>query len=495
MTPRFVCLHGHFYQPPREDPWTGDVPNEISAAPFHDWNVRIDHECYQANCRARILDQAGHVSDVLNNFSRISFNIGPTLVAWMKTHAPSTLAAIIEADHVSRIVHGGFGNAIAQAYNHIIMPLASPQTQRTQIAWGIADFRHHFGRPPLGMWLPETAVCNQTLALLAECGIQFTILAPGQAQRIRALDSDTWHPVSVDTLDTSVPYTVHPTSTTSITVFFYDGRLAHQVAFGGLLNNGDTFAEALRSGLARPHRSGTLIHVATDGETYGHHHRFGEMALAYALRKIETHSNTRLTNYSEYMQSHPPEREVQIIENSSWSCAHGIERWRTDCGCKTGGDPAWNQRWRAPLREGIEFLFSQVEELGRRFAKPLFHDHDLARDTATWLWLDRGAHRVPHLQQHLRNPTHDNVTLATDFLTLEYQAMLMLTSCGWFFDDLLDLGSQQVLRYATRVLQMAETLDPQSTRRHQFLNIVERACSNRGSTARELVEAWSGEHS
>ncbi len=362
---RFVCVHGHFYQPPRENPWLEAVETQDSAAPYHDWNERITAECYAPNGAARIVDSKNRILRITNNYARMSFNLGPTLLSWMQEKAPLTYAMIRDADRLSQRQFGGHGSAMAQVYNHIIMPLASTRDRETQIAWGIADFEHRFGRMPEGMWLAETAVDLQSLDLLARHGIRFTILAPHQCARVRLLASGTapgateavrdagWEETPDASVDTTRPYVVQTSPGHSIAVFFYNGPVSRAIAFDGLLNSGEAFAERLLGGFSNGSEA-QLVHVATDGESYGHHHRHGEMALAYALQLIEE-GDAKLTNYGQFLAKFPPTYQAQIVENSSWSCFHGVERWRSDCGCN-GGKAGWNQKWRAPLRKALDQL-------------------------------------------------------------------------------------------------------------------------------------------
>jgi len=456
MTDRWICVHGHFYQPPRESPWLEAIEIQDSASPYHDWNDRITAECYAPNGAARLLDADRRILAITNNYARISFNIGPTLFAWMERAAPGAYARILDADRESRARCGGHGNAIAQAYNHMIMPLASPRDRRTQVLWGVADFRHRFGRDPEGMWLPETAVDTATLEELAAAGIAFTILAPHQAARVRPLGADEWIDVSGGRMDPKRPYVCRLPSGRTIALFFYDGPISHSVAFEGLLNSGEGFAHRLAQGFAdRP--DAQLVHVATDGESYGHHHRFGEMALAAALGMVEKRKLGRLTNYGEYLARYPPTYEVEIVERTSWSCVHGVERWRSNCGCRAG-HPGWTQAWRAPLRDAIDWLRDEVAEVYERVGGRWLRDPWAARDAYIGVVLERtpeaaaaffAAHARPGLDDEGRRR-------AFEMLEMQRHAMLMYTSCGWFFDELSGIETVQVIKYAARALQLAE---------------------------------------
>src|SRR3989442_6714170 len=335
MNERCLCIHGHFYQPPRENPWLEEVEVEDSAAPFHDWNEKITSECYELNTVSRILGADQKIAEVVNNYSKISFNFGPTLFSWLEKHRNDVYKQILESDRESCEKYHGHGNALAQCYNHLIMPLASDRGKNTQVRWGIADFRKRFGRNPEGMWLPETAVDTATLEILADHDIKFTILAPQQAQAVRQFKKE-WIDVSDRKIDATCAYRCSLGGARFIDIFFFDGAVSAEISFGGLLGNGERLVERLMKGFASQSKRPQLMHVATDGETFGHHHRFGDMAIAYAIKKIEREGLAQITNYSEYLGLQPPQYEVKIFENTSWSCAHGVERWRADCGCSTG---------------------------------------------------------------------------------------------------------------------------------------------------------------
>lgn len=457
---RYVCIHGHFYQPPREHPWFEAVQVQDSAYPYHDWNERVAYECYAPNAASRILDRDGLVADIVNNYSQISFNFGPTLLSWLDPSMPSVYGAILAADRESRKRFGGHGSAMAQSYNHMIMPLASERDRRTQIAWGIRDFSSRFGRLPEGMWLPETAVDTPTLEALAEQGIKFTVLAPRQARRVRPLGAVRWQDVSGERIDTRRPYRQRLPSGKSIALFFYDGPAARAVAFEGLLHDGESLAGRLLGGFDREQPGPQLAHIATDGETYGHHHRHGDMALAFAVKRIEESGDARLTVYGEYLDLHPPTDEVDIVENSSWSCEHGIERWRSDCGCRAGRHPGWRQGWRGPLRAALDWLRDEVAGPYETEAARMFDDPWKARDDYIEIILDRSPHRVGRfLEEHGgRRRNERSAERALKLLELQRHAMLMYTSCGWFFEEISGIETIQVLQYAARVIQLAEDL-------------------------------------
>jgi alpha-amylase/alpha-mannosidase (GH57 family) len=460
----FVCIHGHFYQPPRENPWLETVETQDTAAPYHDWNERICAECYAPNGAARIQNEKNQITRIVNNYARISFDFGPTLLSWLKENAPRTHRMVLDGERRSRKSYKGHSSAMAQVYNHIILPLASRRDRITQIRWGIADYQDHYGLPPEGMWLAETAADTETLELLALHGIKFTLLAPHQCKRIRPLSDDAAQPETswTDTpdakVDTSRPYLVRFESGVSIAVFFYDGPTSRAIAFEGLLNSGEGFAARLKAGFKEGSEP-QLVHVATDGESYGHHHRYGEMALAYALRLLEQDKTVRLTNYGNFLAQFPSEYECEIEDNTSWSCMHGVERWRSDCGCN-GGHPGWNQAWRAPLRQALDELRDALAPLTEQEGAKLFHDVWAARDGYIQVILDRDEEPVQRFfDEHQSHPlTEAERVRALELMELQRHAQLMYTSCGWFFDDISGIETVQVIAYAARVLQLAQDL-------------------------------------
>jgi alpha-amylase/alpha-mannosidase (GH57 family) len=445
-----VCVHGHFYQPPREDPWLGAIEPQASAAPYHDWNERITAECYRPNSAARILDESGRELAAVNNYSRISFDFGPTLLTWIEQFAPDVYAAVLAAD---KVAHG----AMAQAYNHIILPLANARDRATQVIWGGRDFAHRFGREPEGMWLPETAVDTASLEELAAAGIQFTVLAPRQARRVRRFGTSRWQDVSGGRVDPHFAYQVRLPSERHIAVFFYDAGLSQAVAFEGLLNDGHAFAGRLASAFDARRREPQLVSIATDGESYGHHHRFGEMALAAALRCLDQSAEASVTNYRAFLAKHPPAREVEIFENTSWSCIHGIERWRADCGCNSGGFPAWRQAWRAPLRSALDWLRDQLAHAFQQAALKLLWNPWAARNDYIGILLDRSpAAADSFLRHHARRALSEpERTQIWNLMEMQRMAMFMFTSCGWFFDDISGLEASQILAYAARAVELA----------------------------------------
>jgi len=459
---RYICVHGHFYQPPRENPWLEVVERQDAAYPFHDWNARITAECYAPNARARTLDTKGRITQLINNYARLSFNVGPTLLGWMKDEAPDTYAAILEADRRSARRFGGHGSAMAQVYNHVIMPLQSERDRRTQIRWGIADFRYRFGREPAGMWLAETAADDLTLELLVDEGITFTVLSPYQAAATRPEGTSRWHDVTGGRVDPTRPYRVPLPSGRSIAVFFYDGPISQGVAFEGLLDSAEVFEQRLLDGFSD--RGGPqLVNIATDGESYGHHHKHGEMALAATLQRIAKRDDVQLTNYAQYLDLHPPDHEAQIVQASSWSCAHGVERWRADCGCGSGGGT--HQRWRAPLRAALTSLHARLDDRFEELGSTVFVAPWEARDAYHHVVLHRADHLVDYLATHTRGPLDDDQRrLALHLLEMQRYGQLMFTSCGWFFEELSRPEGTQVLMYAARAMQLAARVDRLSGR-------------------------------
>ncbi|HXB62232.1 MAG TPA: DUF3536 domain-containing protein [Acidobacteriaceae bacterium] len=506
---RYVCVHGHFYQPPRENPWLETIEVQESAAPYHDWNDRLTAECYAPNGASRIVNLENEIVRIVNNYSRMSYNFGPTLLSWLADFAPRTYRMILDADTTSQHRFSGHGSAMAQVYNHIIMPLADERDARTQIRWGIADFEYRFDRKPEGMWLAETAVNRKVLDLLAQEGIKFTVLAPLQCARIRhkrpsavegiappgslaeaaangGASREDWIGTPDATVDPTHPYTVPLDDGRSITVFFYDGPASRAIAFEALLNSGEDFARRLTAGFhdvinpEHPEKA-ELAHVATDGESYGHHHRHGEMALSYALHYVEDEKLARLTNYGEFLERFPPQWEAEVEENTSWSCAHGVERWRSNCGCN-GGKPGWNQEWRGPLRQALDYLRDATAPLAEAVAAPLLKDLWAARDAYIQLILDRSAASTTKFFSD--HATHElspaERTRVLELLELERHTQLMYTSCGWFFDEVSGIETVQIIGYAGRVLQLANKLfgDPGRALETEFLRILSNAQSN-----------------
>jgi alpha-amylase/alpha-mannosidase (GH57 family) len=492
-----LIIHGHFYQPPRENPWTGVVETQPSAAPFHDWNERIHSECYQPNAFARIVDPPAGKEMIINNYAGLSFNFGPTLLSWLETNHPDTYERIIVADRESANTRGGHGNAIAQAFGHPILPLCNEGDRRTQIRWGVADFRYRFGRDPEALWLPETACNDAVLGSLIDEGLRFVILAPHQAARARAIGENQWRDVNEENLGTSVAYRYshRDGSGRSIAVFFYDGATSRAIAFENLLKSSrelvDRFVQAAGDR--------DLLNIATDGETYGHHFKFGDICLAHALEGEATARGFQITNYGAYLEDHPPQFEVEInsgadAQGTSWSCPHGTGRWIRDCGCRGGGEPAWNQSWRTPLRQALDFLRDQNAAHFEETRGALFLDPWGARDDSIALILNHYQSREQFLHKHAgRWLAAEEQRRALAFLETQRMALLMFTSCGWFFNDISGIETIQILEYAARAIDLMEQLGLPPVR-ERFLEILAEAGSNKpelGNGAdiyRQLVE-------
>ena len=476
---RYLCIHGHFYQPPRENPWLGAIEFQDSAFPYHDWNERVCAECYAPNGASRILDRQGRIALLVNNYSRISFNFAPTLLSWLEEKAPWTYEQILAADEQSRKEFSGHGSALAQPYNHVILPLASERDKYTQVIWGIRDFQYRFRRDPEGMWLPETAVDVDTLECLSSAGIKFTILAQHQASAWRRRPWNDWTSSDAGHIDPTRAYRCSLPSGRAITLFFYDGAISHAVAFEKLLANGENFAHRLLSGFNDARTWPQLMHIATDGETYGHHHHAGDMALAYALDYIQRNQLARLTNYGEYLANHPPDDEVAIKSRTSWSCMHGVDRWEADCGCNSGTNTSWNQQWRRPLRDALNWLRDFLAPYYEAEGKLLFNDPWAARDEYIAAVSDRSAGTADRfLAQHcVPGLPEDQQIRALKLLEVQRHLMLMFTSCAWFFDELTGLEAVQSMRYAGCAIRSAQellTVDPEE----EFLQRLEQAWSN-----------------
>ncbi len=491
---RYICIHGHFYQPPRENPWLEAVEVQDSAAPWHDWNDRISAECYAPNATTRLLDGHNRITSIVNNYGSISFNFGPTLLAWLKEKLPDVHTSIVEADRRSGERFSGHGNAMAQVYNHVILPLANTRDKKTQVLWGVRDFESRFGRKPEGMWLAETAVDTATLEVLAAHDIRFTVLSPFQAARTRKLGvGGHWKDVDGARIDPSRAYVCRLPSGKCISLFFYDAPVSQAVAFEQLLDNGEKLASRLVSAFSDKRPWNQLVHIATDGESYGHHHQHGEMALGYALKHIEENHLAKLTNYGEFLEKNPPTHEVQIHDGSAWSCSHGVGRWKENCGCNSGGHGDWNQNWRAPLRQALDWLRDELAPRYEAAARELLKDPWAARDDYIDVILNR-APEVRHAfyQKHATRELQDeDCVRLLQLMEMQRHAMLMYTSCGWFFDDLSGIETVQVIQYAARALQLArfvlgEDFEP------GFLERLDHARSNlpEHGTGRQIYEKF-----
>jgi alpha-amylase/alpha-mannosidase (GH57 family) len=495
---RFICIHGHFYQPPRENPWLEEVEFEDTAYPYHDWNEKITAECYAPNAASRILDAEGRIIDIVNIYSKISFDFGPTLLSWLERHKPDVYEALIEADRLSMENFSGHGSAIAQAYNHMIMPLANKNDKYTQVIWGIKDFQKRFGRLPEGMWLPEAAVDLETLETLSDSGIKFTILSQRQAKKVRKVEGDgDWNDVSGENIDPKMAYLCVLPSGRHMNIFFYDGPISQDVSFGGLLKNGEAFAKRLLSAFNEQESRPQIVHIATDGETFGHHHHHGDMALSYGLHYIESSGFAKLTNYSEYLEKFPPAYQVAISENTSWSCAHGVERWKANCGCKTGLHAGWSQTWRRPLRDAMDWLRDRLIPIYNDEAGKYFKDTGEARNGYIEVILDRSQDNVERfITKHSEKIlSMEEKVSSLKLLEMQRNAMLMYTSCGWFFDDVSGIEAVQVMLYASKAIQYIEELCGISLE-PEYMQCLENAPSNIFKNGAEIYKqsvkpAWS----
>ncbi len=466
----YVTVHGHFYQPPRENPYLDAIERQPSASPFHDWNERIHHECYRPNAFARVLNDQGELVGIVNNYEYLSFNIGPTLMSWLERNDVEVYQRILEADRKSCARLNGHGNAIAQVYNHIIMPLANERDKYTQIRWGKADFRSRFGRDPEGMWLAETAVDYATLAALVAEEIRFIVLAPSQAQRCRPLPTEEqpatqWYEVGGSQIDSTRPYRcfLQPKISDSslpdnpyIDIFFYDGPISRDMGFSDVLYNSHHLTGRIGQAVRGDHRPAQLISVATDGETFGHHKGGTEKTLAYAFLEEFPSRDWTVTNFAHYLSLSPPSWEVELKPVTAWSCAHGVDRWQDNCGCG-GEDGVWHQKWRRPLRNALDWLRDQLVKVYEEAGSQFFRDPWVARDTYIQVVRDRSPVNVSRfLSRHQNHKlTAAEQVDALRLLEMQRHTLLMYTSCGWFFEELSRPEGTQILRYAARALELA----------------------------------------
>lgn len=467
----YVVIHGHFYQPPRENPWLDLIERQKSAAPFHDWNERITAECYLPNTVSRILNREGQIDRIVNNFEFMSFNIGPTLFAWLEKHAPRAYERIIAADFASRSRNMGHGNALAQGFSHMIMPLANDDDLDTQVLWGIRDFEYRFQREPEGLWLPETAVSNRVMAALHRRGIAFTVLSPSQAAAVRHIGGEEWTDVSSGAIDTRRAYRYFVKDASGETdparyvdLFFFDQARSRAMSFGHLMTDADSFASALAE-VAGDGEGPHLVHVATDGETFGHHEPFADMCLAYFFKAEAAAKGLKVLNYAHYLEIEPPEMEVDIKpgpggEGTAWSCSHGTGRWQRDCGCSTGGPGWWRQRWRAPLRKAFDNLRADLDEVFRKEGAKLLKDPRAARNDYVSVVLDRSDEAVDEfISAHRKGkPGDDDRAKILRLMESQRNAMYMYTSCGWFFAEISGLEAVQNMRYAAQAIEMLEDI-------------------------------------
>ena len=477
----FLAIHGHFYQPPRENPWLEAVELQPSALPCHDWNERVNNECYAPNSVSKVVNNKNEVMSIVNNYEYMSFNFGPTLLSWMEEFAPTAYERIIKADIKSVEDHNGHGNAIAQVYNHMIMPLANELDKQTQVKWGIKDFEYRFGRKPEGMWMAETAVDDDTLRVLEENGIKFTILSPFQAKCVKKIDENNWQDVSWGNIDPARSYRYYIKSAPGkfIDLFFYDGAISKSVAFDELLTDGNKFLKRLQDGISYDRNYPQLVNIATDGESYGHHTKFGDMALAFVMAMKVKDSGFTVTNYAEYLDKYRSDWQVQIKDVSSWSCSHGVGRWCEDCGCSTGGHAGWNQKWRRPLRDAMDYLRDSVTPLFKEYGQKYFKDFLSARYNYIDVILDRSITNVRQFQQEYFLPdlSEEDKVNAMKLLEMQRQAMLMYTSCGWFFCEISGIETVQIMKYAARVIQLAQDFTDNDFET-KYLEILSAAQSN-----------------
>jgi len=477
----YLTIHGHFYQPPRENPWLESIETQESAAPFHDWNERINFECYNPNSVSKIVDSRNKILDLVNNYEYMSFNFGATLLSWMQENAPQTYDRIIKADIESVIEHNGHGNALAQVYNHIIMPLANYNDKQAQVKWGIKDFFYRFGRQPEGMWLAETAVDDETLSVLVDNGIKFTVLSPYQALRCKKIEADNWQDVSWGNIDPARPYRYYLKNGKGkyIDLFFYDGAISKSVAFDELLKDGNKFIRRLKEGVSNEREYPQLVNIATDGESYGHHTKFGDMALAYVVKVRAEDEGFKIVNYGEFLDKFGVNYEVDIKQASSWSCFHGVGRWSDDCGCSTGGHPGWNQKWRKPLREALNLLRDKLIEIYENEGKKYFKDIWNARNNYIDVILDRSILNVKKYQKanFVDGLSGEDKISAMKLLEIQRQSLLMFTSCGWFFSEISGIETTQIMKYAARAIQLAKSFTNENLE-EEFLSLLEKAQSN-----------------
>lgn len=486
----YICIHGHFYQPPRENPWLGVIEKQEGAAPFHDWNERICAECYAACARARIHDSERRIDRLADNFLNISFNIGPTLFDWLEKYHPRTVSRIISADQKSVAKFAGHGNAVAQVYNHMIMPFCSERDKKTQILWGLYDFKDRFERDAEGMWLAECAIDQKTVNALIEQGIKFTILAPTQAKRYRALHEDNWHEVKLDSFDTRFPYRVYATDEHGkkncekyLDIFFYDGNISNGIAFNHLLRSADKMLGYFERDFDADAIHPQLVSAATDGESYGHHEAYGEMCLAYFFEELVSKGGQKVTNYAHFLSLVESGFEVELCtgdkgEGSSWSCSHGVGRWYYNCGCSDGGLEGWNQEWRTPLRDALNDLKGVLDNIFEEEGKKLLSNPWLARDEYIAVIRDNSEEsRKDFLKKHAIETDGAPAEKVWVLLEMQKYAMFMFTSCGWFFSDISGVEPVQNMRYALRAVQHAGCFTDMDLKSRLISNL-EKAFSN-----------------
>ena len=493
---KYLTIHGHFYQPPRENPWIEEIELQDSAAPNHDWNEKISLQCYSPNGMSRIVDGSNSIIEISNNYKYISFNFGPTLLSWLEKFDNMAYKRIIQADVESRELYSGHGCAIAQVYNHIIMPLANRNDKITQVIWGLKDFQKRFGRNSEGIWLAETAVDAQTLEVLIDCGVKFTILSPHQAKCINKIGEHNWQDVSWGQIDPSQPYRYYVEGTNKekyIDLFFYDGSISKSVAFDNLLQDGNKFSHRLNDGYVEERNRAQLVNIATDGESYGHHTKFGDMALAYVIRVGAKELGFEITNYGEFLEKFPPTFEVDIKPVSAWSCSHGVGRWQEDCGCSTGAQPHWNQKWRKPLRQALDYVRDELIKLCSIEGSKYYKDFWEARNNYIDVILDRSPENINlFLKQNCKKQlSQQDKVKAIKLMEIQRFSQLMYTSCGWFFADISGIETTQILKYAARAMQLGSEFTKADFEK-TFLSILQKAKSNifEFGNGKTIYENW-----
>jgi alpha-amylase/alpha-mannosidase (GH57 family) len=473
----FLCIHGHFYQPPRENAWTNEIETQPSAAPFHDWNERILQESYKPNSEAVIVDKHDTVINRINNYEYFNFNFGPTLLHWIRNKHPKTYGKILEADENSLELNDGHGNAIAMIYNHIIMPLANKRDKITQIKWALEDFKLHFGRESEGIWLPETACNKETLEALIEENVGYTILDPSQAHSVRKIDSENdvnndtqWTDVSNGSINTQIPYRYFSETNPEefINIIFYDGPLSKNIAFDDHIYSADKLFNRIKQVPLNEDSEENIISVGVDGETFGHHKRYTERTLSYLFSEILPSSEFQITNFGKFLSDHEPVFEVKIKdgpegEGTSWSCLHGVGRWKENCGCgRTDEFPS--QEWRKPLRESLNFLRDEHAELFENTGSHYLNDVWDARNDYIKLVFEESyeiylENKKKFFKKHSsKKLSEQEKDLCIKLLEMQRYSMLMFTSCGWFFSDISGIETIQILEYAARSIEISKEI-------------------------------------
>jgi len=483
----FLCIHGHFYQPPRENPWIGEIELQPSAAPFHDWNERIFQECYKPNSEAIIVDDKGDILERVNNYQHLSFNFGPNLLYWIKTKHPDTYCKIIEADRASALMYNGHGNAIAMVYNHLIMPLAKKRDKITQVKWGMKDFENHFGRIPEGIWLAETACDEETLEVLINEGIKYIILDPSQAEKIRPLAGSDWEIVSAGTLNPKFPYRAFSVKSSKkyIDIFFYDGPLSKGIAFDDVIFSSEKLMSRIDSAKIQGNTKNQLLSMAVDGETFGHHKHFADRTIAYLMSKLAKKSGYQITNFGEFLDFNPPGFEVRIKQGlqglgTSWSCVHGVGRWMDDCGCSTGSQPGWNQKWRKPLRKSLNRLRKRLNRIYKLEEDKYFKNVWNARNDYISIILDPSDENIERFftSHGKRTLKKSETETCLKLLEMEKYSLFMFTSCAWFFADVSGIETVKILEFSKRAVELAKEFSNKNIE-EEFLQGLSQALSNR----------------